>query len=77
MTEMPAKSRVTRHQPTIPPRNNYLRFRADLGLCNLSSPWCTTQKIYTTLMDKVVYGTLGDPITPDYVRDVNDLEQKR
>jgi hypothetical protein len=28
-------------------------------------------------MDKVVYGTLGDPITPDYVRDVNDLEQKR
>jgi hypothetical protein len=28
-------------------------------------------------MDKVVYGTLGDPITLDYVRDVNDLEQKR
>jgi cell division septum initiation protein DivIVA len=28
-------------------------------------------------MDKVIYGTLGDPITPDYVRDVNDLEQKR
>jgi predicted solute-binding protein len=28
-------------------------------------------------MDKVVYRTLGDPITPDYVRDVNDLEQKR
>jgi cell division septum initiation protein DivIVA len=28
-------------------------------------------------MDKVVYGTLGDPITPDYVRDVNDLEKKR
>jgi hypothetical protein len=32
---------------------------------------------FTTPMDKVVYGTLGDPITPDYVRDVNDLEQKR
>jgi hypothetical protein len=32
---------------------------------------------FTTLMEKVVYGTLGDPITPDYVRDVNDLEQKR
>jgi hypothetical protein len=32
---------------------------------------------FTTLMDKVVYGTLGDPITPDYVRDMNDLEQKR
>jgi cell division septum initiation protein DivIVA len=28
-------------------------------------------------MNKVIYGTLGDPITPDYVRDVNDLEQKR
>jgi hypothetical protein len=28
-------------------------------------------------MDKVIYGTLGDPITPDYVRDVNNLEQKR
>jgi hypothetical protein len=28
-------------------------------------------------MDKIVYGTLGDPITPDYVRDVNDLEKKR
>jgi hypothetical protein len=32
---------------------------------------------FTTPMDKVVYGTLGDPITPNYVRDVNDLEQKR
>jgi hypothetical protein len=32
---------------------------------------------FTTPMDKVVYGTLGDPITLDYVRDVNDLEQKR
>jgi hypothetical protein len=32
---------------------------------------------FTTPMDKVVYGTPGDPITPDYVRDVNDLEQKR
>jgi hypothetical protein len=32
---------------------------------------------FTTPMDKVVYGTLGDPITPDYVRDMNDLEQKR
>jgi hypothetical protein len=28
-------------------------------------------------MHKVVYRTLGDPIIPDYVRDVNDLEQKR
>jgi hypothetical protein len=28
-------------------------------------------------MDKFIYGTLGDSITPDYVRDVNDLEQKR
>jgi hypothetical protein len=32
---------------------------------------------FTTPLDKVVYGTLGDPITPDYVRDVNDLEKKR
>jgi hypothetical protein len=32
---------------------------------------------FMTLMDKVVYETLGDPITPNYVRDVNDLEQKR
>jgi hypothetical protein len=32
---------------------------------------------YTTPLDKVFYETLGDPITPDYVRDVNDLEQKR
>jgi hypothetical protein len=28
-------------------------------------------------MDKVVYGTLGDPITLNYVRNVNYLEQKR
>jgi nucleoid DNA-binding protein len=28
-------------------------------------------------MDKIIYGTLGDPITPDYVRDMNDLENKR
>jgi hypothetical protein len=34
-------------------------------------------KDFTTPMDKVIYETLGDPITPDYVRDVNDLEQKR
>jgi hypothetical protein len=32
---------------------------------------------FTTPLDKVVYGTLADPITPDYVRDVNDLEKKR
>jgi hypothetical protein len=32
---------------------------------------------FTTPMDKVVYGTLGDPITPDYVRDMNDLEKRR
>jgi hypothetical protein len=32
---------------------------------------------FTTLLDKVVYRTLADPITPDYVRDVNDLEKKR
>jgi multidrug resistance efflux pump len=29
-----------------------------------------------TPLDKVVYRTLADPITPDYVRDVNDLEKK-
>jgi hypothetical protein len=28
-------------------------------------------------LDKVVYGTLVEPITPNYVRDVNDLEKKR
>jgi hypothetical protein len=32
---------------------------------------------FTTPLDKVFYGTLADPITPDYVRDVNDLEKKR
>jgi hypothetical protein len=32
---------------------------------------------FMTPMDKVVYETLGDPITPNYVRYVNDLEQKR
>jgi hypothetical protein len=30
-----------------------------------------------TPLDKVIYGTLADPIIPDYVRDVNDLEKKR
>jgi hypothetical protein len=30
-----------------------------------------------TPVDKIIYGTLGDPITPDYVKDVNDLEKKR
>jgi hypothetical protein len=30
-----------------------------------------------TPLDKVIYGTLADPITPGYVRDVNDLEKKR
>jgi hypothetical protein len=32
---------------------------------------------FTTPLDKVVYGTLADPIAPDYVRGVNDLELKR
>jgi hypothetical protein len=32
---------------------------------------------FTTPLDKVIYGTLADPITPDYVRNVNDLEKKR
>jgi hypothetical protein len=32
---------------------------------------------FMTPLDKVVYGTLGDPITPDYVRDMNDLKKKR
>jgi hypothetical protein len=32
---------------------------------------------FTTPLDKIVYGTLGDPITHNYVRDVNDLEQKK
>jgi hypothetical protein len=32
---------------------------------------------FTTPLDKVIYGTIADPITPDYVRDVNDLEKKR
>jgi cell division septum initiation protein DivIVA len=27
-------------------------------------------------MEKIGYGTLGDPITPEYVKDVNDLEKK-
>jgi hypothetical protein len=34
-------------------------------------------KDFMTPVDKVIYGTLGDPITPDYVKDVNDLEKKR
>jgi hypothetical protein len=32
---------------------------------------------FVTPVDKIVYGTLGDPVTPDYVKDVNDLEKKR
>jgi hypothetical protein len=28
-------------------------------------------------MENIIYGTLGDPITPDYIRHVNDLEKKR
>jgi hypothetical protein len=32
---------------------------------------------FMTPMDKIVYGTLGDPITPDYFKDLNDLEKKR
>jgi hypothetical protein len=32
---------------------------------------------FTTPMDKIIYGTLGDQITPDYARDVNNLEKKR
>jgi hypothetical protein len=32
---------------------------------------------FTTPADKIVYGTLGDPITPDYIKDVNDMEKKR
>jgi hypothetical protein len=40
-------------------------------------PVAHNPKDFTVPMDKVVYETLGEPITPDYVRDVNNLEQKR
>jgi hypothetical protein len=32
---------------------------------------------FMTPLEKVIYGTLADPITLDYVRDMNDLEKKR
>jgi hypothetical protein len=28
-------------------------------------------------VDKIVYDTLGEPITHEYVKDMNDLEKKR
>jgi phage regulator Rha-like protein len=28
-------------------------------------------------VEKIIYSTLGDPITPEYVKDVNDLEKKQ
>jgi hypothetical protein len=42
----------------------------------LAVPMVHHPEDFTAPLDKVVYGTLGDPITPDYVRDVNDLEKK-
>jgi hypothetical protein len=77
MMEMPTKSRVTHHKPPIPPRNSFLRSRAAPGLCNPPSNEVQHPEDFTTPLDKVVYETLADPITPDYVRDVNDLEKKR
>jgi hypothetical protein len=32
---------------------------------------------FVTQVDKIVDGTLGDPITLEYVKDVNDLEKQR
>jgi phage regulator Rha-like protein len=32
---------------------------------------------FVTPVDTIVYGPLGDPITPNYVKDVNNLEKKR
>jgi hypothetical protein len=32
---------------------------------------------FVTPVDKIVYDTLGDPITHEYVKDMNDLEKKR
>jgi hypothetical protein len=32
---------------------------------------------FVTPADKIIYSTLGDSITPEYVKDVNDLEKKR
>jgi hypothetical protein len=32
---------------------------------------------FVTPADKIIYGTLADPITPDYFKDVTDLEKKR
>jgi hypothetical protein len=68
MTKMPEKSRVTRHQPSIPPQNNYPRFRADLGLCNLPSPWCMmthkyrgSQQSSREVKPKFIDSTQGEP----------------
>jgi hypothetical protein len=77
MTEMPAKSRVTHHQPPILPQNSFPRSRAAPGLCKPAIPEVHHPEDFMTPLDKVVYGTLTDLITPDYVRDVNDLEKKR
>jgi hypothetical protein len=43
----------------------------------LAIPEVQRPEDFMTLMDKIIYGTLGDPMTPDYIRDVNDLEKKR
>jgi hypothetical protein len=32
---------------------------------------------FVILVEKIVYGTIGDQITPEYVKDVNNLEKKR
>jgi hypothetical protein len=32
---------------------------------------------FMTPLDKIVYGTLGDPITPEYIKYVSDLEKNR
>jgi hypothetical protein len=74
--EMPAMSRVTCHQPPIPPRNNFLRSGRPRPP-QPAIPKDQHPEDFTTPLDKVVYGTLADPITPDYVRDVNDLKKKR
>jgi hypothetical protein len=77
MTEMPAKSRVTRHQPLIPPWNNCPRFRVDLGLYNPPSPWCTTQKRREILKEAKRVEKMGEKLDGDIAKDQDTLKHAR
>jgi hypothetical protein len=81
-SEAPQDVEAAREQGNPPPAANTImeglpEIRGRLRPLQPAIPVEHRPKDFVTPMDKIVYDTLGDPITPKYVKDVNNPEKNR